>query len=92
VYYKVLPGNADQQRFEDQVWRPMKMDTIGYGCVNELQPVQRVQVRDSKRTCVGCTADTTDKFKVFAIKVVIAGSSTVDVARLVNFRAIALDQ
>jgi hypothetical protein len=53
VYYKVLPGNADQVRFEDQVWRPMTDGYERYGCVNELQPVQRVQVRDSKRTCVG---------------------------------------
>ena len=38
------------------------------------------------------TADTTDKFRTFAIKIVMATDDTTVVPNIKNFRAIALDQ
>jgi len=40
---------------------------------------------------LNATTDTTDKFKTFAVKLVMASESTVNAPRVANFRAIALD-
>jgi hypothetical protein len=89
VYYKILPGTADNARLDDQSWRLM------------VQETSDAQISDAQyhafefRTTSGCAADsstdTTDKFRMFAIKVVMATKDTTYVPTIKNFRAIALD-
>jgi hypothetical protein len=89
VYYKILSGTADNGRLDDQSWRLM------------VQKTSDARVSDSAyhafeyHTISGCAADsetdTTDKFRMFAIKVVMSTSDTTYVPTIKNFRAIALD-
>jgi hypothetical protein len=89
VYYKILPGTADNARLDDQSWRLM------------VQETSDAQISDAQyhafefRTTSGCAADsstdTTDKFRMFAIKVVMTTKDTTYVPTIKNFRAIALD-
>jgi hypothetical protein len=89
VYYKILSGTADNGRLDDQSWRLM------------VQKTSAARVSDSTyhafeyHTTSGCAADsetdTTDKFRMFAIKVVMSTSDTTYVPTIKNFRAIALD-
>jgi hypothetical protein len=89
VYYKILPGTADNARLDDQSWRLM------------VQETSDAQISDAQyhafefHTTSGCAADsstdTTDKFRMFAVKVVMATKDTTYVPTIKNFRAIALD-
>jgi hypothetical protein len=91
VYYKVLAGDADTLRFDDQVWRPMVMTTPDATISTGYFQYKEFSFATPHKRALDATTDTTDTFKVFAIKVVVASSDTVDVPRIANFRAIALD-
>lgn len=91
VYYKVLPIDAGETaRFEDQPWRLMQMVTDNSVVSLKWTAYKEFQFKTPDNRALG-DDDTTDKFRVFAIKVVMASSSDVDVPRIMNFRAIALD-
>jgi hypothetical protein len=91
VYYKVLPGDADTARFNDQVWRRMDMETANNVISTGYFQFKEFSFVTPSGRALDASTDTTDKFKVFAVKIVVASSDTVDVPRLANFRAIALD-
>jgi hypothetical protein len=92
VYYKVLPGTADTARFEDQNWRLMTQVTPN--SVKSGSPTQfrEFEFRTPNNRAFAAAGDSTDRFKVFAVKVVMAVNDTTLVPRLRNFRAIALDE
>lgn len=92
VYYKVLPGDADTARFEDQPWRLMDMETPDSTVSTSYFQYKQFDFVTPNTRALDATSDTSDKFKVFAIKIVVASNDTVDVPRIANFRAIALDE
>lgn len=90
VYYKVLPGDAENARFDDQPWRLMTQATpASTYSMTQNQFKEFKFVTPAGRALGG--SDTTDSFRVFAIKVVMASTNPTDAPRIVNFRAIALD-
>jgi hypothetical protein len=90
VYYKVLPGDAENARFDDQPWRLMTQETpVSTYSMTQNQFKEFKFVTPGGRALGG--SDTTDSFRVFAIKVVMASTNPTDAPRIVNFRAIALD-
>ena len=91
VYYKVMAGDQDSSRFNDQPWRLMDQLTSNSVISTRYSQFKEFQFKTSNDRALDTATDTTDKFKVWAIKVVMASSSTVDVPRITNFRAIALD-
>ena len=92
VYYKVLPGDADTVRFDDQPWRMMEQETADNVICTSYNQYKEFSFKTPNDRALDSTTDNTDKFKVFAVKVVMASSGTVDAPRIANFRAIALDQ
>ena len=92
VYYRVLPVAAGTDaRFEDQPWRLMTMVTDNAVTSPKYESFREFQFKTPAGQALSADTDTTDRFKAFAIKVVFSSSSTVDVPRLMNFRAIAFD-
>lgn len=93
VYYKVLPGDgADTVRFADQPWRLMSQKTPDSTFSTSYNGFKEFVFETPNGRALDSATDTTDKFKVFAVKVVMASSGTVDTPRITNFRAIALDE
>jgi hypothetical protein len=92
VYYKVLAGDADTVRFEDQPWRLMTQETSDGVFSTGYFQFKEFNFTTPHEQALNLSTDTTDKFKVFAVKIVMASTDTVDVPRIANFRAIALDQ
>jgi hypothetical protein len=92
VYYKVLPTDADASRFDDQSWRLMTMATDDSTVSTNYNQFKEFNFVTTNSRALDQSTDTTDKFKVFAFKIVMAGSSTTDVPRIKNFRGIALDE
>jgi hypothetical protein len=92
VYYKVLPVDAGESaRFEDQPWRLMTMVTDNAVNSPKWDSYKEFQFKTPDDLALGGVDDTTDKFRVFAVKIVMSSTSDVDVPRIMNFRAIALD-
>jgi hypothetical protein len=92
VYYKVLPIDAGESaRFEDQPWRLMTMVTDNAVFSPKWDSYKEFQFKTPDDRALGNDDDTTDKFRVFAVKIVMSSTSDVDVPRIMNFRAIALD-
>ncbi len=91
VYYKVLGSDNDTARFDDQPWRLMDTVTPDTVVSASYYAFKEFNFKTPNGRALDAATDTTDKFKVFAIKVVIASTNTVDVPRVLNFRAIALD-
>jgi len=92
VYYKAFPANADTARFDDQPWRLMTQVTKDATVSNRITELKEFEFQTPNSRALDSVVDTTDKFKVWAIKVVMASSGTTDVPRIANFRAIALDE
>jgi hypothetical protein len=92
VYYKVLPGTADLSRFEDQPWRLMTQVTSNAVVSTRDTMYKEFQFITPENRAFASSTDTTDRFQVFAIKVVMATDNTTIVPRIRNFRAIALDE
>ena len=92
VYYKVLSGTADTARIEDQSWRLMVQDTNDGLISSSDRTFHEFEFSTSSNQAADGTADTTDKFRMFAIKIVMATDDTTVVPNIKNFRAIALDQ
>ena len=92
VYYKVLPGTADTARFEDQNWRLMTQVTNDSVKSNGPNQFREFEFRTPNNRAFDASGDTTDRFKVFAVKVVMASDDTTIIPRVRNFRAIALDE
>jgi hypothetical protein len=91
VYYKVLPADADVARFEDQAWRLMTQETNDAVLSSNYFQFKEFKFKTPNGRALDASTDTTDKFKVFAIKIVMASSRETDAPRIMNFRAIALD-
>jgi hypothetical protein len=91
VYYKVLAGSADTVRFEDQPWRLMTQVTPDSVVSTTYFQFKEFEFKTPTSRAFDSSTDTTDKFKVFAIKIVMATSQPTDAPRIMNFRAIALD-
>ena len=92
VYYKVLPGTADTARFVDQNWRLMTQVTNDSVKSNGPNQFREFEFRTPNNRAFDTSTDTTDRFKVFAVKVVMASDDTTLIPRIRNFRAIALDE
>lgn len=92
VYYKVLQGTADASRFDDQPWRLMTQVTPDSVVSTRNTMYHEYQFRTPTNRAFGSSTDTTDRFKVFAVKVVMATNDTTIVPQIRNFRAIALDE
>jgi hypothetical protein len=91
VYYKVLAVNKDTERFEDQPWRLMTQVTNDSVISTRWSQFKEFEFKTPTNQALNATTDTTDKFKTFAVKLVMASESTVNAPRVANFRAIALD-
>jgi hypothetical protein len=91
VYYKVMAADNATARFEDQPWRLMTQDTPDNVISTGYFQFKEFNYRTPNNRAFDSDTDTADKFKVFAIKIVMASDQTVDVPRIKNFRAIALD-
>lgn len=90
VYYKVLPTDSNLS-FDAQPWRLMTMETNDAVVSTSFHQFKEFNFVTTNDRALDGTGDTTDRFKVFAIKVVMASSNTVDVPRIANLRSIALD-
>ena len=90
VYYKILPGTADNARLDDQSWRLMVQET------NDAQisdsHYQAFEFRTASSIAADSSSDTTDTFRMFAVKIVLSTKDTTYVPTIKNFRAIALDE
>ena len=92
VYYKVLPGTQDSSRFADQPWRLMTQITPDASISTRPNQYREYEFRTPTNRAFDASTDTTDRFKVFSVKVVMATDDTTVVPRVRNFRAIALDE
>jgi len=93
VYYKVLASEGDETaRLEDQPWRLMKQETPDSTICTGYNQFKEFKFVTPNGRALDNTTDKTDRFKVFAIKVVMSADNTVDTPRLCNFRSIALDE
>jgi hypothetical protein len=92
VYYKILPTSADTARLDDQSWRLMTQVTSN--AIISVKPKQYREFEFSTTNAVAAnaTTDTTDQFKVFVVKIVLASNNPTVIPSIKNFRAIALDQ
>jgi len=91
VYYKVLGADQESERFDDQPWRLMTQTTLDNTYSTKWNQFKEFEFHTPEDRALGDTADTTDKFKTFAIKIVLAAETPVNAPRIANFRAIALD-
>ena len=91
VYYKVLSGDVDTSRFDDQPWRLMVQETPDSVISTIDNQYREFAFKTRYNKAFDLTTDTTDRFKVYAVKVVIASNDTTLLPRVKNFRAIALD-
>jgi hypothetical protein len=91
VYYKIMAGDQDTSRFVDQNWRLMTQVTANTVVSSRYSQFKEFQFSTPTGRAFAGTGDTTDKFKVWAIKIVMASTGTTDVPRITNFRAMALD-
>jgi len=92
VYYKILPTSADTARLDDQKWRLMTQVTND--AIISVKPKQYREFEFSTTNAIAAnaTTDTTDQFKVFVVKIVLASNNPTVIPSIKNFRAIALDQ
>ena len=92
VYYKILPTSADTARLDDQSWRLMTQVTND--AIISVKPKQYREFEFSTTNAIAANAatDTTDQFKVFVVKIVLASNNPTVIPSIKNFRAIALDQ
>ncbi|MEE3201703.1 MAG: hypothetical protein VX262_00230, partial [Acidobacteriota bacterium] len=89
VYYKILPGSADNARLDDQSWRLMVQETSDAQISNsQYRPFE---FRTASGIAADSSSDTTDTFRMFAVKIVMTTKDTTYVPTIKNFRAIALD-
>ena len=92
VYYKVLPGTKDTSRFDDEPWRLMTQITPNATISTRPTQYHEYEFRTPTNRAFDTSSDTTDRFKAFSVKVVMATDDTTVVPRIRNFRAIALDE
>ena len=92
VYYKVLPGTQDSSRFADQPWRLMTQITPDSTISTRTNQYREFEFRTPTNRAFDAATDTTDRFKVFSVKVVMATDDTTVVPRVRNFRTLALDE
>jgi hypothetical protein len=91
VYYKVLAVDNEAERFEDQPWRLMNQVTDNGVVSTKWEQFKEFEFKTPNNRALDDTADTSAKFRVFAVKLVMATTNTVNAPRVANFRAIALD-
>jgi hypothetical protein len=89
VYYKILPGTSDNARLDDQSWRLMEQKTSD-ARISDTQ-YHAFEYHTTSGCAADSSTDTTDKFRMFAVKVVMSTKDTTYVPTIKNFRAIALD-
>lgn len=92
VYYKVLSGDVDTSRFDDQPWRLMVQETPDSVISTIDNQYREFTFKTRYDKAFDQSTDTTDRFKVYAVKVIMASNDTTLLPRIKNFRAIALDQ
>jgi len=92
VYYKVLPGTQDSSRFADQPWRLMTQITPDSTISTRTNQYREFEFRTPTNGAFDAATDTTDRFKVFSVKVVMATDDTTVVPRVRNFRTLSLDE
>ena len=90
VYYKILPGTADNARLDDQSWRLMVQETSDAQISDSHY--QAFEFRTTSSIAADSSSDTTDTFRMFAVKIVLSTKDTTYVPTIKNFRAIALDE
>jgi len=92
AYYKVLSGTLDSERFADQPWRLMTQITPDGVISTRATQYREFEFRTPQSQALTSSTDTTDRFKVFSIKIVMSTNDTTVVPKIRNFRAIALDE
>ena len=91
VYYKVLSA-GDSESFDDKYWIKMSQVTdsnLFSSNDNDFQTFEFKTVNDTAEYTVG--SNTYNNFRTFAIKMVLASSSFVDIPKVKDLRVIALD-
>ena len=91
AYYKVLSA-GDSESFDDKYWIKMSQVTdsnLFSSNDNDFQTFEFRTVNDTAEYTVGST--TYSNFRTFAIKIVLASSSFVDIPKVKDLRVIALD-
>jgi hypothetical protein len=92
VYYRILPATADTSTLSDQNWRLMTQETSNGVVSTQPNQYREFEFRTPNSVAANATTDTTDQFKVFAVKVVMASSDTTVIPAIKNFRVIALER
>jgi hypothetical protein len=97
VYYKLL-STSDTDDFDDKEYQLMtQLDNNNYVSLNATDYRELTfapGINSTANNQVSYTSGTTSyrNFRTFAIKIVLSGTSTVDVPRVRDFRAIALPE
>jgi len=95
VYYKILSA-SDNEVFDNKNYQLMtQLDNVNFvsandGDIRELSFAPGVNNVANNSVSYTTSSTAYSKFKTFAIKVVISGTSTIDVPRIRDLRAIAL--
>ena len=95
VYYKLL-SVSDNETFDDKSWQLMtQLSNVNF-VSNNYQDYREIAyapgiANAANNSVLYSTSSTTfNTFRTFAIKIVLSGTSTVDVPKVRDFRAIAL--
>ena len=95
VYYKLL-STADAETFDDKSWQLMtelgnsNFVSTSYEDYRELTFAPGVDGSANNSVSYSTSSTGYNSFRTFAIKIVMSGTSTVDVPKVRDFRAIAL--
>ena len=92
VYYRILPATADTSTLNNQKWRLMTQETSNGVVSTQSNQYREFEFKTPNSVAANDTTDTTDQFKVFAVKVVMASSDSTVIPAIKNLRVIALDR
>lgn len=92
VYYRILPSTADISTLNDESWRLMTQETSDAIVSSQPNQYREFEFRTPNSVAANASTDTTDQFKIFAVKVVMASDDTTVVPAIKNFRVIALER
>ena len=95
VYYKLL-SVSDNETFNDKSWQLMtQLSNVNFASNNyqdyrEIAYAPGINNAANNSVLYSTSSTTFNTFRTFAIKIVLSGTSTVDVPKVRDFRAIAL--
>jgi hypothetical protein len=95
VYYKLL-SVSDNETFDDKSWQLMtQLSNVNFASNNyqdyrEIAYAPGISNAANNSVLYSTSSTTFNTFRTFAIKIVLSGTSTVDVPKVRDFRAIAL--